>query len=327
MGKNDTIRELTAERDTLIEKLKRVNKRLDGARKRIKDMAAARSGEFIFEDYFNVAYNEIYSLLLNAVRIEGIPFVKQNFVKRALFERGQVGYLRAGDVWTYASGEGVNDYAFPIQAVFASAKREIDRGEVSYEPGGVRYVILANELAYPLASAIATVCDTLATLDVGIRQNAKAVRIPRFIAVDDTLEEDVEALKFSLSYANEEINAGVPVVKITSGMGKALNDVHIDVEFIADKLLLLKQEIRNELLTRLGILTANTNKRERVQVGEVNARVGECVDSIYTIIDCFNAQMETYELPFKMNLNGVIEQYFAPVENAGDTLKEEGDQE
>lgn len=312
MGKNETIRQLADSNAELTKKLERAKKRLDGARKRIKDLAAQRNGNFSFDDFFTVAFEEIYSLLLNAVKIENLPFVKHTFVKKALFERGQVGYLRSGDVWTYVTGNGINGYSFPPSGVFASATGEVTRGEISYEPNGERYLILANELAYPLVSAIAAVCDTIATLDVGIRQNAKAVRIPRVVVVDDSIADDVEAVKLSLEYANDQIEDGVPVIKVNSTLGKALTDVRLDVELIADRLLLVKQEIRNEFLTRLGILTANTNKRERVQVGEVNARVGECVDSIYTIIDCFNAQMTSYALPFKMTLNGVLEAYFAP---------------
>lgn len=312
-AQQNEIKELSAQNAALNSKIEKVQQKLDGARKRIKDLASVNNGKLNFDDYLNVAFNDIYTLLLNAVKIEGVPFYKENFIKRALFSRGQVGYVRSADVWAYVSGEGLNGYEFPLSGIFASAKGEITRGELSYEADGDKYLILANEVAYPLITTILVTCEFLATLDVGINQNAKAVRIPRYIAVSD--DDDAAALKLSLMYANEQIEEGIPVIKISEQMGKALTNVQMNVELIADRLLELKQEIRNELLTRLGILTANSTKRERVQVGEVNAHVGECVDSIYVIIDCFNKQMQSYNLPFEMKLNGVIEDLYADGEN------------
>ena len=57
-------------------------------------------------------------------------------------------------------------------------------------------------------------------------------------------------------------------------------------------------------------MTANTAKRERVQSAEVEASVGEVVDSLYIPIDNFNAQCDQYGLPFKMAINSVVEDYY-----------------
>ena len=75
----------------------------------------------------------------------------------------------------------------------------------------------------------------------------------------------------------------------------------------------MKKEYRNEFLSRLGIMTANTMKRERVQTAEVNAGMGEAVDLIYTVIDFWNKQAESYGLEkYKMTYNGVSEEYYEP---------------
>ena len=73
-----------------------------------------------------------------------------------------------------------------------------------------------------------------------------------------------------------------------------------------------KKIIRNEFLTRIGILTANSSKRERVQTMEIEAGVGESIDLIYSIIDYWNKQNETYGLPYEMEFNGTSEAYYAP---------------
>ena len=81
-----------------------------------------------------------------------------------------------------------------------------------------------------------------------------------------------------------------------------------ETPFLADKFNEMKKEYRNEFLSRLGIMTANTMKRERVQTAEVNAGMGEAVDLIYTVIDFWNKQAESYGLEkYKMTYNGVSE--------------------
>lgn len=317
------IKELSAQLNASSSKLSKRERELNTAQKRIKDLVAVNNGTITFNDFVYVAFNEIYTLLLNAVKITGVSFIKENFIKRALFEKGQVGYLKTSDIWAYVSGESVNGYGFPVSGIFSTAvglklpnTNKSNSFKLSYDKTGDAFLILANEFAYPLIQSILVTCETMSELDVGILQNVRAVRVPRFVAVTD--EDDAEQIKLSLEYANQDIQKGVPVIKITEGLGKALNSVTMPIELVADKLLLIKEEIRNQLLTRLGILTANSNKRERVQVGEVNAHVGECVDSIYVVIDCFNKQMQTYGLPFSMELNGVIETMYGNEDEQGE---------
>ena len=85
-----------------------------------------------------------------------------------------------------------------------------------------------------------------------------------------------------------------------------------ETPFVADKIQEQKKIIRNEFLTRIGILTANSSKRERVQTAEIEAGIGETVDLIYTVIDYWNKQNEQYGLPYTMEFNGTTEAYYAP---------------
>ena len=94
---------------------------------------------------------------------------------------------------------------------------------------------------------------------------------------------------------------------VSENLGDALKSVDTSVNYVADRILTIRDAERDRLLNKLGIMSANINKRERVQVGEVNATVGQCEDYIYLMIDTFNKQMETYGLPFEMRLNGSLE--------------------
>ena len=292
------------------DKIKRLDRELKRSRKRLKDLAGGLDKSISAQDFFYIAYNEIYTLLLNAVKISNVSYPQETFIKHVLFENGQIGYRRDADEWTFIAGEGINGVGFPTRGTFTSAAKTAYNAKLDYDKNGNNYIILANEMAYPLVMSILTTCEVLAQLDVSILQNCKAVRVPRVIATPDGA--DAEELKLSVLYANGQIADGVPVVKVNETIGKVLQNIDLRVDLVADRLLLVKTEIRNQLLTKLGILTANSEKRERVQVGEVQAHVGECVDSIYTIIDCFNKQMKSYGIDKVMSLNGVIEDYYTP---------------
>ena len=58
-------------------------------------------------------------------------------------------------------------------------------------------------------------------------------------------------------------------------------------------------------------MSANTDKRERVQVGEVNATLAQCTDYLYLLIDTFNRQMQDYGLDLKMDTNSSKNELYA----------------
>ena len=72
----------------------------------------------------------------------------------------------------------------------------------------------------------------------------------------------------------DEISAGKPFVVTRNGMVKIGESVifnPVKQAFVADDVLLVKNKIMNEFLTRIGIDNANTDKRERLISDEVNA--------------------------------------------------------
>ena len=97
-----------------------------------------------------------------------------------------------------------------------------------------------------------------------------------------------------------------------------MKGVQTETPYMVDKFVTYRDQERDRLLNKLGIMSANINKRERVQVGEVNATVGQCMDYIYLLIDTFNKQMETYGLPFEMVLNESLEELYGNEETPVD---------
>ena len=117
--------------------------------------------------------------------------------------------------------------------------------------------------------------------------------------------------------------SGETHVIIKKPLSSMLNTMKNETPFVADKIQEQKKIIRNEFLTRIGILTANSSKRERVQTAEIEAGIGETVDLIYTVIDFWNKQNEQYGLPYTMEFNGTTEAYYAPIDETETEVNEE----
>ena len=162
-------------------------------------------------------------------------------------------------------------------------------------------IFLANPSITALMPVLETYAALLADCRVAIKQNINATKTPSFWVVDDP------DTQLSIEQMAQQTFDGKPAVIVKRNVAETLSAMKNETPFIADKVHQEYREILNEVLSRLGILTANTSKRERVQSAEVNAGLGQSIDSIYTIIDFWNKQIESYGLPYTMEFNGVSE--------------------
>ena len=284
------------------------------ARKKIRDLAngnpLAVCGSALYEEY--------KALLMNAVKITGVAPHIERFIKATLIENNQVGFDRIIDMWAIAYGEGLNEYWQPttITLVFPN-KASVTRA-VSYKPNeNGAYLIKGLPTATSFREIILSVTNEIAECDLSIRQNLIAVRTPFIALVKD------ENTRLSLMHAINEKEEGAPAVVVNADLAEGLRGVAFDTPYYVDKIEQYRTIIRDRLLNKLGIMSANINKRERVQVGEVNATVGQCVDYIYLWIDTFNNQMSDYGLPFRMELNGALEELYTEEVNTDDIERDD----
>lgn len=272
------------------------------AKKKFRDLARANP----FDACAYSLYEEYKALLMNAVKIPLLPAHIERFVKSCMIENNQVGFDRITRRWAIAFGEGVNEYWLPttITFFFPNNRNSYQR-PAFYEPAtNGAYLIHALPTGTSFSEIIKATTDEMRECDLSIRQNLKATRTP-FVAV--VKDEDT---RLSLLSAIEQKEDGKPAVVVSPDIAEGLKGVVFDTPYIVDKVEQYRTIIRDRLLNKLGIMSANINKRERVQVGEVNATVGQCVDYIYLWIDNFNAQMEDYGLPYRMELNGALEELY-----------------
>ena len=253
---------------------------------------------------------------MNAISIDGLDYQIETFVKNNLIECGAVGYDALTNEWANVYGEGLNKWGNPTTLTFVFRNGKSFTRDAYYEPSpSGAYKINALPDPYPLGIMIKKTTNFMENCDVAINQNLNACKTPYIVVCKnkDTL--------LSVEHAIVEKQEGKPVLVVSEDIGDGLKSINISVEYISDKILTLRDIERDKLLNKLGIMSANINKRERVQVGEVNATVGQCEDYIYLLIDTFNKQMDTYGLPFKMKLNGSLESLYD--ESASTDIKQE----
>lgn len=269
-----------------------------------------------FDLFYYAELSALEDLLYNALNIKGVPFSRQRYVKRLLFNNGAVGYDRAVNKFAQINGEGINDEGNPIWGVFRTANGGAWRRTLSYEPNTIgAYKFVALPSGARIIERLENCARLVATLSVGIEQNVNATKCPAIYVCNDP------ETRLSVLSAIEQKEYGMTDIIVSDSIANALKAVETNTPFIADRFFELKTKIKNEMYTALGILSSD-QKRERVQVGEVEAKIGAAIDSVYTFIDTFNAQAEEYGLQFRMELNGSIEELYAEQEEEPETVNE-----
>ena len=278
---------------------------------------------FAFLKYRDKYYKEFKDLIMNSVKIDGMSFLDENFVKTQLFTVGYVGYYSLMDKFYKTIPEtAILQYGrfWKEGQFFDENNIAIGRHNYNFEDeseNAWRILIATPSFTCLFDEALRAASD-LADCDVGIMQNIRAVRTPAFWVTDNS------DFILSVKSAVQDTENGDTHVILEKNLSSLLTTMKNETPFIADKIQEQKKIIRNEFLSRIGILTANSSKRERVQTAEIEAGVGETVDLIYTVIDYWNKQVQQYGLEkYKMTFNGTTEIYYAPTEEGEDEEDED----
>ena len=287
------------------------------ARRKIKDLnpvsTCKANGVYSrFDEYFN--------LLMNAVKVvsaqgeEAINYKTETFLKRGLFENGAMGYDKLTKQWYYVYGQGLNEFGNPTSLIFVTANGKTFERKAYYEnEEDGAYKVDALPINMSMSQLIKATTDFMTNCEVAMKQNLEACKTPYIVVCKD------EKLRLSFEQALQQKVLGQACIVVSEDLGDGLKAVDIGVTYLVDKFAEARDTERDTLLTKLGILTANTDKKERVQSAEVNASLGQASDYIYMLIDNFNKQCDSYGLPFKMDFNGSMEEiYLQDVDGDGD---------
>lgn len=255
-------------------------------------------------------YLEYLNLLLNNLKIERtdnetISYEVEQFVKYALITKGAVGYDKITKQFYYVYGQQVNKYGNPETLVLETANGRTMTRRAYYDKSSIGvYKLNATPLQFSFADLIYQTTKFMSQCDNAIFQNIEAIKTPYIVAVDNP------DTRLSIEQAIEQKQDGKPIVIVSKNIANDLKSININVDYVADKIETIKGQYRDRLLNKLGIMSANIEKKERVQVGEVNTTINQATDYIYLLVDTFNKQCESYDLPFKMSCNGSIEELY-----------------
>ena len=235
-------------------------------------------------------YSEYLNLLLNAVKIidkgsgKTLPFVVETFVKRALFENGEAGYDKITKQWYYVYGEGLDEYGKPTMLVLVTANGKAFTRKAYYDKDedGAYDILGLPVTNLTIGAIIEETTDFMQNCDVAMRQNLEACKTPYIVVCRD------ENLRLSFDAALEQKQLGQAAIVVSEELGDGLKAISVNTPYLVDKFEQARDAERDTLLNKLGILTSNVNKRERVQSAEVNATLGQASDYIYLLIDTFN---------------------------------------
>lgn len=269
---------------------------------------------------------EFMNLLLNAVALkrtggEIVPYPQEQFFKKQLIYRNVVGYCRVGDVFTEVDGMDIDLYRFPEYIIMRTGNgRPLGTRKADYAPNlNGNYILFGLPFSMSLADLVFSAADEIAETDKAIRQNRRACQTPYFMICSDP------ETRLSLEHAIQQQQDGTPVVIVDEKIAGDIKGIATVTPFLVDKFLQYRDAVRDRLFNKLGIMSANINKKERVQVGEVNATVGQCLDYIYMLVDNLNRQFESYGLPYKMETNGSTEELYTDMDEEEESEEEEGE--
>lgn len=258
-------------------------------------------------------FDEYFNLLLNSVKIidkttgDPLNYATEFYVKNGLFDGGAMGYDKITKKWASCYGEGLNEMGNPTQLIFVTANGKTWTREASYEnKEDGAYMIKALPLSnMTMSSLIKEATDFMTNCDIAMRQNLEACKTPYIVVCKN------KELQLSFEQAIQQKQQGQAVVVVSEDLGEGLKAIDIGVNYLCDKFKEIRDEERNTLLTKIGIVgNGQENKRERVNQSEVDVYLGQATDYIYLLIDTFNKQCETYGLDFEMRLNGSLEEIY-----------------
>ena len=196
---------------------------------------------------------------------------------------------------------GINAFDHPTQAIFANpVLGNFERNLFGENPAtDCALVKLQYDYngAMPIVdrySALLALCDN--SIAVNLR-NSK-------VAFIGFVSSKQQAASLEKMYAS--IDSGKPAVYVKRGDGLTSEDIyynHVRETYIANDVQLLKQSIKNDFLTEVGLNNANTDKRERLVVDEVNANNNEIQANVQHWIDNIREGLTRANKLFGLNLS------------------------
>ena len=258
---------------------------------------------------------DFLNLLGNSIIVKNLPDdIPERWVKKLIFDNGEFAYYN--DMCLEIAGNsGYFIYDEPTRFELRAPNREktffVNREDMAW--------IGSNYLRKPITDFLDMQVNKIVELEVSMIQNLLASRNPDILGVTD------KSVILSIMQAMQQKYIGMPAIYLDNGGldGENVKQIKLSAEFNVDKYIALTQQIVTETLAHYGILSATSDKKERVQVGELEATGDFAYDAIYSIIDYVNRDAEKQDCPIRLEFNGALDDFTAN----RDLLPEDGEQD
>lgn len=242
--------------------------------------------------------------LFGAFEFGGIPDEwDYDYMLTNLFIHGYIAITdtSAGVVPLRCGITGVDIFDHPTRAIFANAvlgnfERNLygDNPTTDCALVKIQYDFMGVMPVVDRYAALLALCDN--SIAVNLRNSKVA-----FIGLVSSKQQ---AATFEKLY--RDIDGGKPAVYAKKGDGLSTDDIyynHVRETYIANDVQLLKQSIKNDFLTEVGLNNANTDKRERLIVDEVNANNDEVQANVQHWLDNIREGLRRANALFGLNLS------------------------
>lgn len=202
---------------------------------------------------------------------------------------------------------GVNVFEHPTTAIFANPVLGNFQRDLFGDDPKTSCALIKLQYDYtgvmPLVYKYAAL---LSECDISINVNMRNSKVA-FIGFVDSKQQAATMEKLFT-----EIESGKPAVYVKKGDALTQEDIyynHVKETYIANDVQLLKQSIINDFLTEVGLNNANTDKRERLIVDEVNANDEEIRANVQHWLDTMSEGIRRANSLFDLNLNVTLRKF------------------
>lgn len=268
-----------------------------------------RANDLTFIKYFT----QFFNLSLNIFKWENTGEIESRFIERTLIENGYCFVYSDPDyglVCMPCTLVGLNIYNEPTQIQITSPliSKTLNASD------GV--LIYNNYTKTGLMPIIINYVDRLTEIETTINTNIYLQKTPYIIVADKKTEKSIREV------ANQITN-NEPVIVVKSSIVENLQNLTLNTNFVADKLIELKQKIENEFLTFIGLNNnSQADKKERMLVDEINVNndyINRNVDILYNARELACEKInEKFGVNWKVvRQNNMSESLYKEVDNGG----------
>ena len=272
-----------------------------------------RANDLTFIKYFT----QFFNLALNIFKWENTGEIETRFIERTLIENGYCFVYEDNDfglVCMPCTLVGLNIYNEPTQIQITSPL-------ISKTLNATDGVLIYNNYTKTgLIPIIINYVDRLTEIETTINTNIYLQKTPYIIVADKKTEKSVREV------ANQ-ITSNEPVIIVKANLTENLQNLALNTNFVADKLLKIKQQIENEFLTFIGLNNnSQADKKERMLVDEINVNndyINRNVDILYNARELACEKInEKFGVNWKViRQNNMSESLYKEVDDGGEIVE------